>query len=61
MPWWIQVLTHFVPARYFVTILKGIFLRGVGLQVLWVDCAFLIGFSLLVFVLATLKLRQKLA
>ena len=61
MPWWIQVLTHFVPARYFVTILKGIFLRGVGLQVLWVDCAFLIGFSFFVFVLATLKLRQKLA
>ncbi len=61
MPWWIQFLTHFIPARYFVTILKGIFLRGVGLEVLWVDCAFLIGFSFLVFVLATLKLRQKLA
>ena len=32
MPWVIQVITHVVPARYFVTILKGIFLKGVGLE-----------------------------
>ncbi len=61
MPPAIQAVTHVVPARYFVTILKGIFLRGVGMEVLWVDFAFLIGFSLLVFTAATLKLRQKLA
>ncbi len=61
MPPAIQAVTHFVPARYFVTILKGIFLRGVGLEVLWVDFLFLIAFSSLVFVAATLKLRQKLA
>jgi ABC-2 type transport system permease protein len=61
MPPAIQFVTHFVPARYFVTILKGIFLRGVGLEVLWVDFLFLVGFSALVFTAATLKLRQKLA
>jgi ABC-2 type transport system permease protein len=61
MPVPIQVITHFVPARYFVTILKGIFLRGVGLEVVWVDFTFLIAFSLLVFLAATAKLRQKLA
>ena len=61
MPPVIQAITHVVPARYFVTILKGIFLRGVGLEVLWVDFLFLIGFSLIVFCAATLKLRQKLA
>ena len=61
MPPAIQFVTHFIPARYFVTILKGIFLRGVGLEVLWVDFAFLIAFSLIVFITATLKLRQKLA
>ena len=32
MPWVIQVITHVVPARYVVTILKGIFLKGVGLE-----------------------------
>jgi ABC-2 type transport system permease protein len=61
MPAPIQWITHVVPARYFVTILKGIFLRGVGLEVLAVDVLFLVVFSLLVFTGATLRLRQKLA
>jgi len=61
MPQGIQVITRFVPARYFITILKGIFLKGVGLDVLWPEFAFLAGFAALVFFLATRKLSQKLA
>ena len=41
MPQVIQVITYIVPARYFVTILKGIFLKGVGLEVLWGELVFL--------------------
>ncbi len=61
MPKGIQIITRFVPARYFITILKGIFLKGVGLNVLWPEFAFLAGFAALVFFLATRKLSQKLA
>jgi ABC-2 type transport system permease protein len=61
MPKGIQIITRFVPARYFITILKGIFLKGVGLNVLWPELAFLAGFGALVFVVATRKLSQKLA
>lgn len=61
MPPAIQLITHIVPARYFVTILKGIFLKGIGLEVLWGEVAFLLAFATLVFIGATLKLRQKLA
>ena len=32
MPVPIQVITHVVPARYFVTIVRGIFLKGIGLR-----------------------------
>jgi ABC-2 type transport system permease protein len=60
MPWVIQVITHVVPARYVVTILKGIFLKGVGLSVLWSELGFLALFALIVFLLATRKLNQKL-
>jgi ABC-2 type transport system permease protein len=60
MPWVIQVITHIVPARYVVTILKGIFLKGVGLSVLWGELGFLTLFALIVFVLATRRLNQKL-
>jgi ABC-2 type transport system permease protein len=61
MPGVIQAVTRIVPARYFVTILRGIFLKGVGLSVLWGETLLLAGFAILVFSLATQKLRQKLA
>jgi ABC-2 type transport system permease protein len=60
MPVAIQVITHIVPARYVVTILKGIFLKGVGLSVLWGELAFLAAYAAIAFLLATRKLNQKL-
>jgi ABC-2 type transport system permease protein len=60
MPLVIRVITHVVPSRYVVTILKGIFLKGVGLSVLWQELGFLLLYAVIVFVLATRKLNQKL-
>jgi ABC-2 type transport system permease protein len=60
MPPVIQVVTHIFPARYFVTILKGVFLKGVGPEVLWTEVAFLAAYGALVFLMATRKLKQKL-
>jgi ABC-2 type transport system permease protein len=61
MPQVIQAITRAVPARYFVTILKGVFLKGVGLSVLWGQLGFLVLYAAIVFLLATRKLSQKLA
>jgi ABC-2 type transport system permease protein len=61
MPVPIQVITYIFPSRYFVTILKGVFLKGVGVQVLWAEILFLGVYSVVVFLLATRKLRAKLA
>lgn len=61
MPPAIQVVSRLVPARYFVTMLKGIFLKGVGLEVLWPELVFLTAYAAVVFLLATRKLKQKLA
>jgi ABC-2 type transport system permease protein len=61
MPIPIQIITHVVPARYFVTIVRAIFLKGVGLSVLWVEVLFLVAFSGIVFWLAERRMRQKLA
>jgi ABC-2 type transport system permease protein len=61
MPRIIQAVTYIVPARYFVTILKGIFLKGVGARVLWAEILFLTIYTALVFALATRKLGRKLA
>lgn len=61
MPRVVQVFTYIVPARYFVTILKGIYLKGIGTAILAGDIAFLVVFSVIVFVLATRKVSQRIA
>jgi ABC-2 type transport system permease protein len=61
MPIPVQVVTHIFPTRYFVTILKGIFLRGVGIEVLFFEVGLLAVYAVLVFVLATKRLQQKVA
>jgi ABC-2 type transport system permease protein len=61
MPPVIQAITYVVPARYFVTILKGVFLKGVGLNVLWPPILLLVVYAAVVFVAATRKLSEKLA
>src|SRR6185369_6444498 len=46
MPLFLQGVTHLVPARYFLVILRGILLKGVGVGQLWVDVLSLAAFSL---------------
>ena len=59
MPFVIQQFTRIFPARYFVTILQGIFLKGTGLRVLWPEVVFLIFYAVIVFTIASRKMRQK--
>ena len=61
MPKWIQVISIIVPSRYFVTILKAVFLKGVGMHVIWPQIAYLVIFTVLVYLRAVRKLNQKVA
>jgi len=61
MPVVIQWVSLIVPARYFVSILNGIFLKGVGLQFLWAQFAMLTAYAVIVFFAASRKMRQKVA
>ena len=61
MPKIIQFISYIVPARYFVTILTGVFLKGVGWQVLWFEVSMLAIYAVLVFIRATRKMRLKVA
>ncbi len=60
MPPPIQVATHLIPARYFVALLKGIYLKGVGLEVLALEAGLLALFGGVMVVLANVKFRKKL-
>ena len=41
MPQFIQFITYVVPGRYVVTILKGIYSKGIGLEILWIEAILL--------------------
>ncbi|MCU0226010.1 MAG: ABC transporter permease [Bryobacterales bacterium] len=60
MPVPVQVVTHIVPARYFIAILKGVFLKGIGYDILWPQLLFLFLYALGVFLIASRRLNQKL-
>ncbi|HSE15104.1 MAG TPA: ABC transporter permease [Candidatus Deferrimicrobium sp.] len=60
MPKSIQVVTYIIPSRYFVTLLKGIYLKGAGLSVLLGEAALLTAFGVTMVLLASRKFRKKL-
>jgi ABC-2 type transport system permease protein len=41
MPKLIQFITYVVPGRYFVAILKGIYSKGIGMEILWFEALLL--------------------
>jgi len=61
MPAPVQVITHIVPARYFVALLKAVFLKGVTIWTIGADVAFLTLYALAVFIAVTRQLQRKLA
>jgi ABC-2 type transport system permease protein len=60
MPKAIQVLTYLIPARYFVAILKGIYLKGIGPKIIVAEGVFLILFGLGVVAISNRKFKKKL-
>jgi len=60
MPGVLQMVTHVIPARYFVTILRGLYLKGVGPAVLWSEALFLVLFGAIFLFAAMRKFRKKI-
>ena len=61
MPEAIQPVTYLVPLRYFLIILRGIFLKGIGLEVLWPQALALLVWGVAILTLATLRSTKRLA
>lgn len=59
MPEAIQLVTYIVPARYFIAVLRGVYLKGVGFSVLWEQALFLAIFSFIMVGLANRKFKKK--
>lgn len=61
MPTVIQVITHLIPARYFITIIRDVFLKGTPLPFLMDDLLALALFATILTILATRAFHKKLA
>src|SRR5688500_2829002 len=61
MPAWIQPVTYLIPLRYFLVILRGLFLKGVGLEAFWPQALALLAWGVALIVLATLRSSKRLA
>lgn len=59
MPVVIQWITYLFPARYFVDILRGIYLKGIGIEYLYINAAFLIFYSIILLVLCRLLFKLR--
>ena len=59
MPQAIQTVTYFIPARYYIVILRGLFLKGNGMDVMWDEALFLVLFAFLMFSIAIRKFKKK--
>lgn len=60
MPQGIQYLTYLLPLRYFLVILRGIFLKGVGWEVLWPQVTALGIFGVAILSLAVVRFQKRL-
>lgn len=61
MPAAIQVVTYFIPARYYIVIVRGLFLKGNGIDVMWDEALFLLLFAILMLGLALKKFKKRVA
>jgi ABC-2 type transport system permease protein len=61
MPAVIQPLTYLIPLRYFIVIVRGIFLKGIGVAVLWPQILALLAWGLTIVGLAVARSKKTLA
>jgi ABC-2 type transport system permease protein len=60
MPEPMQYLTYLIPLRYFLVIIRGIFLKGIGLGILWPQAVILLFFGIGVLTLSALRFQKHL-
>jgi ABC-2 type transport system permease protein len=60
MPWGLRLVTYLIPARYFIVVTRGIFLKGVGVEVLRPQGLLMIAFAVAGLALAMRSFKKEL-
>lgn len=59
MPHVIQLVTYAIPLRYYANVIRGIFLRGSGIDILWPEAAIMTAMGLTILAIASLRFRKR--
>jgi ABC-2 type transport system permease protein len=59
MPRWVQYITYLIPLRYYLTIVRGIYLKGSGFGILWPDALGLAALGFFIFVLSAWRFSKR--
>ena len=60
MPQWMQYLSYLIPLRYFLIVLRGTYLKGVGMEILWPEMAAMAGLGFSLLTIAILRFHKAL-
>jgi len=60
MPHWLQYLTYLSPLRYFLVVLRGTYLKGVGMEILWPQMLAMAALGITLLMIAILRFRKAL-
>jgi len=60
MPPIIQYISYLLPLRYFFVVVRGLFLKGVGLEVLWPQAVAMAGFGVAILSMSVLRFQKKI-
>jgi ABC-2 type transport system permease protein len=60
MPQWMQYLTYLIPLRYFLVVLRGTYLKGVGMEILWPQMAAMACMAVSLLTIAILRFHKAL-
>ncbi len=58
MPWWLQIISNMTPAKFYLVILRGIILKGVGLASWWPQVVYLTIFTLIMLFLSVRRFKK---
>jgi ABC-2 type transport system permease protein len=61
MPTAFQYITYLSPLRYFLVIVRGIFLKGVGIDILWPQIVALLVLGTVILTASALRFKKRLA
>ena len=60
MPQVVQYITYLIPLRYFITILRGIVLKGIGFSSLWLETFILAVMGITILIFSALRFSKKI-